>query len=492
MNALAFLRLFARRSVMLTLAGLLVLALIPATIQRLVGSQIPAIFFALINTAVALGLLSSLGGFLGKATAELAGVRLSRAVPGLRRRVNAGVTAMALALPAMTAGFLWVVVPAQFNPLGFTPLWLACMLLFALRLSLGHLWLVSLLEVVVVSNPSRVTAWLAAHPQATSVAMGGGIAALLAMRHANFLPPLRARPGIWSRFTWMVPSHAVGQRARRSVQHAATELAWDDATPATSIAKLVQAGHYERLGRRRTGLWGGVLVSVAVVYGLHGLFVFWAWRSSPHAPMGFLAFYGQLFSPTPANPGLVAVLRGLLMALTAAVGYVAAITLDTSLNPALWHPVSRDLRGRVTFRSHLRQNLRFAAGHLAVALALIATAAWAGGIEIGGRAWWAFLMPAMAVFVFMPIPQAIFPNGAEVFRRKTEPTLQLLAGVVGGTFCLSLIYLVAYLPNRSGVTPVATTQALSWVIVAAVAVYAGYYRVVRWHYARAGLRPRAG
>ncbi|MDB6094439.1 MAG: hypothetical protein JWM32_2001 [Verrucomicrobia bacterium] len=476
---------------MATVAVLVLLAAIPAIIRHLVGSEIPPVFFAVINSAVAVGWLVSLGSFLGNAMAELAGVRLARVIPGLRRAINLNVLVTALIVAAGTAVFWSKTVPRSFLPLdGFT-LWALCFFLFSLGLGFGRSWLTFIIEVMLVAKALPAVSLLSRAPLTGTLVLLLGAAGLLALRYHRFLAPPDLPGTLMTKLAWFFPVHAGAQRARRTTLVAAQDRAhWNNPREHSSLSTWVKAGAYERLGQKRGGLLASVLVSVALVYGLYGLIIFWAWKSGRHEAMTFGSFLGQLIDPNPDQPQFGKVARGLLAALTAGVGYVCAVMHDTSLLPNLWHPISRDQRGRAAFRSHLRQNVFFALIHLVVVAGGVLFIGQTQHVPFSASVLLVFIMPTLVTFFFMPIPQAIFPNGAEKFRRKVNPLMQLLAGLLGGLLSLAAIYWVTHWPAVAAVDSLSVALRGGGLLVGTGAIYWAYYAYARNYYARAELRPR--
>jgi hypothetical protein len=225
-----------------------------------------------------------------------------------------------------------------------------------------------------------------------------------------------------------------------------------------------------------------------MLYLIWGALSFWAWLGQKELSLS--EFYSRVFLDSQPAPG-ADVMRVLFALITGGLAFVSSLMLDTTLKPQIWHPLSRRLRSRVMFFSQLKQNAFFAGVHVLTAFAVLAAFIWATRSSFNLRAVSAFLLPALYAFVLMPIPQAFFPNGAEVFRTKSEPKTQLLAGLVGGSFCLLVAYWTVYWPLKSLRGDLSFGVSAGFLGLLGAAVYLGFYRLLSLRFASSDLRSRA-
>jgi hypothetical protein len=443
--------------------------------------------FPIVYNILTAALLVSLGRFADKLTAELDATRLARAVPGLRRKIRAHV-ALLVPVAAMSGlGFLAWAVPGQFPV--FSPAAQGCLnaFLFCLGLGLGRSWLLSAALALLVSRHGFVVERLRESPGAFSAVALAGSGLLFWIWQARFLPPAHAKFVTFWRFLRLNPA-AKDVLTRRTGDPLRDAAGWTEPAPRLTLAKLLKAGVFERLGDRRGKLWGALAWSVAGVYAVLFLLVFTLAKKYPGQELA--GFCQSVF--TRGQPDQwIGIARVVFAALTGMAAYLSAVVFDTSLRPNLWHPVSRRLKASAVFWSHLRQNGAFALTHLAVAFLFVAGFGLRAGQWPDLAVFGAFLMPSLIGFLLAPLPQALFPHGADTFQAKTNPLVQLAAGLLGGTFCLVTVHWTAHWPTRElhGAWPLAARGALF--AGAVLGVYGAYWAWVRFRHARVDLSRRA-
>lgn len=486
MSLRVLLRPLARTSVLVTFGALTLVAVAIKIFDREFRGDIPFAILLVVYNSVVAGLLISFGRFLGRITVELEGIRISRTIPGLRRKVNQGILILVLLVPAFGTLFLGLNVPEQFAAVPALTQWSLEVFLFSLGLGFRGWWLMStLLSVLLLKLPWLLSQFRAAPSLSAIVALvAAGV--LLAIRHSRFLAPALAGEKPVPNWSWRNFSpRSLTRSPRRSEKALRDRPGWR--LPDIGVIALVRAGSFERLGHQRGRQLGVLAIWVMYVFLGFGLLAYAASGSTGSA--GFVDFAAQLF--TGDEPGQrVAVLRHLFAALTGGVAYVAAVTLDGTLRPNLWHPVSRRRQAATVFLSHLRQNFRFAAILVVAACGLVAVFARVAESPPGFTAIRAFVMPALIAFVLMPIPQALFPNGTDAFHRRVNPLKQLAAGVLGGGFSLLTIYWASYWPLKEWQAQMPLWLRATLMTTLGLAVYGGYFMWLRYRYARFDLRSR--
>jgi hypothetical protein len=257
--------------------------------------------------------------------------------------------------------------------------------------------------------------------------------------------------------------------------------------PDTGIYSWVRAGDYERLGHRRGGQFGALVMWVGMVYLIFG-FVIYSASKNPAAG-GFAKVAVEMFTADQLPHGLE-ILRHLFAALTGGVAYVAAISLDGTLRTNVWHPLSRRRHATTVFLSHLRQNSIFAVLVVVGSGLLMVICSNIAGVLPGAGAFRAFFMPAVFAFLLMPIPQALFPHGPDAFHRRLNPLKQLGAGAFGAGLALLTIYWSLHWPMAGWPEKMPFWLRCAELLFFAMVIQGGYYVWVHRRYARADLRLR--
>lgn len=449
------------------------------------------VFFPIVFNALACGLLVSLGGFLGKVTAELETIRLARTVPGVRRWINFHLLLLVPIIALLALLFLRLALPAHFEAIHPGTQWCVNVFLFALGLGLGgYPWFLYGVLGLIFINLGYLLEHLRDDPARASLIALLGAGVLLGLRHRMFLAPFSGErgPGSLARRLWLATPFADVSAGRRTPTSGREAGDWDGPAAGITLAKLVQAGVYERLGQKRGRDWGRVGLSLALVYACFGILLFAASRQYPG--LGFGGFLSRVFTGDKPDQTM-AVMRHLFAALTGGMAYICAVTHDSSLRAILWHPVSRSFRFRAVFFSHLRQNVIYAGAHLLVAALVVAGLARPAGVAMSIALLQPFLLPTLIAFALAPVPQAIFPNGADDFHGKVNPLKQLLAGILGGLFCLLSIYWTAHWPTTELQAGLPGFPRLALAVGGAIAVYAGYYARMRHYYLHTDLSRRS-
>lgn len=498
MNLRALFGLVLRPSFVATLAAIGALILAGMWMEHTIGATTERMhlrYFQAIYNALAYALLVSLGGFLGRATEELESIRATRTLPGLRSQIHRTLLLLVPIVAGAALLFLVLMVPRQFVAIHYVPQFLLHVFLFCLGLGLGWSWLLQVVVVMMFSKLGFLGEHLRDSPVAFSVFAFGGAAALLALHRLRFLArPVDAPDRASTLRRLLAPSGFLatpfGRSAtlRASAVHLKDAPDWAATAHAGTLSGLLQAGKYERMGNRM-GLLPRTVFATALVYAAFGLLILPVAKTGQTLP--WREFATQVFAADTADP-LVVTLRVTFACLVGLVGYVCAVLLDTSLAPGLWHPVARFRRGQAAFFSHLRQNLAFAGVHFAAALAVVAGFGASAGLPFSWSALAHFALPAIIAFVLAPIPQGAFPNGVEVFRRKVSPFRQLLAGILGGLFCLLICYWTLRWPTKLLHEQLSPLTRFVLFAHLGAAVYALYYLRTRHYYARADFARRSG
>jgi hypothetical protein len=488
----AILRLLLRRPVLIAAATLLLVSLLLVAARHTsLYAQEPVvrIYLRLVSVFFTTFVLLAFGGFLGKAAGELEGVRLCKVVPGIRRRINTGILILAPATGLLSTAFIHLALPDQFGLYELPPVFLANLFMFCLGLGLGWSWLQFPVLVVFMAKQRWLFRQLENNPALFTALILTVCVALLHLRHRRFLVASGSSgTGI---IPWFISSFSIGVKPRRTGEPLRDRPGWDDPTPSVALAKLIRAGALERWGQSAFGLMARTWFSVLTLYLIFGGLSFSAWVSQKE--FSFAEFYAHVFLSAQPTP-VAGVMRVLFSLITGGLAFVSSLMLDTTLRPQLWHPLSRGLRTRGMFFSQLQQNALFMSVHMLATFAVLAGfAGFVGGdsLSLNRQSLSAFLLPALYAFVLMPIPQAVFPDGGETFRTKSEPKSQLLAGVVGGSFCLLIAYWTAYWPLKAIRGDLSSGASAALLGLLGTAVYFGYYRLLSLRFVSSDLRSRA-
>lgn len=481
-------RLLMRRPVLIAGAAmmLVIALLLSARHTALYSQEVPVrIYVRFVCVAFTTFGLLAFGGYLAKATGELEGVRLCKVVPGIRRRINTAILIIVPVTGALSIAFVHMALPDQFGLYDLPPIFLTNLFIFCLGLGLGWSWLQFPVLVVFVAKSRWLFRQLESSPALFTALILTACVALLHLRHRRFL--VATGPSGAGILPWFVSSFSIGVRPRRTGESLGDRPGWDDTQPSVALDKLIRAGAFERLGQSPFGLAARTWFSVLMLYLIFGAVSFWAWTGQKK--LSLPEFYSLVFLSGQSDPN-AGVMRVLFAIITGGLAFVSSLMLDTTLKPQIWHPLSRSLKSRAMFFSQMRQNALFAGAHSLVGFTVMALFACCSTYSLNPRALSAFLLPAMFAFVLMPIPQAIFPNGVEVFRNKSDPKAQLMAGVVGGLFCLLVAYWTSYWPLKSvrEELPLGISAALYSLLV--TAIYLGYFHFLRVRFAALDMRSR--
>lgn len=478
-------RLLMRRPVLIAAAVmLLVSALLMAARHTALYAQEPAIriYLRLVCVAFTTFGLLAFGGFLAKSTGELEAIHLCKVVPGIRRRINTAILILVPVAGVLSTAFVHLAIPDQFSLYDLPPIFLTNLFVFCLGLGLGWSWLQFPVLVLFMAKSRWLFQELESNPALFTTLMLTACVTLLHLRHRRFLAA--PGPGI---FPWLTASFSIGVRPRRSGEILVDRSGWDDPTPSVALPKLIRAGALERFGQSSFGLVARTWFSVLMVYLIFSALSFWAWVGQKKIPLP--EFYAQVFLNWRSDP-VADIMRVLFAIITGGLAFISSLMLDATLKPHIWHPLSRSLRSRAMFFSQLKQNALFASVHALTAFVVLALFDFGSSDSLNVRALSAFLLPAIYAFVLMPIPQALFPNGVDVFRNRADPKSQLLAGLVGGLFCLLVAYWTSYWPLKSihGALPFGISATLLSLFGAAV--YLGYYYLLTVRFGTSDLRSR--
>ena len=483
MTAFAFLRLFARRSVTVTFLVIAAAVGGVAYLDYAIGDVMPRIFFALLYNVAAFALLISFGGFVGRALRELARVRLSRVIPGLRRRATLNAALLVPLLSGAVTLLLWITRPGQFNQVAPFTYWTLAAFALALGLGLSGSWgLVVVVGVIALKLPV-ILPLLHTHPVAVELVALSGALVCLGLRHVRFLPPLGSG---WSTFSELGSPLVLVTKAREAGPFGVNRPLGPKVPPGLSVTKLMAAGVYERFGHSWASLLTRTFLWVAIIDASFGLILYALTTVGKTPPVNFTTGVFASSDPTLAMTAT----RGLFAALTGCSAYISAVMLDPTLRPNLWHPVPRVRMVNADFCSRLRQNLLFAGIHLALTMAFVLTFTAVKTVVAHGDVLLTFALPSLIALVLMPIPQALFPSGADTFRRKTDPGLQLAAGVLGGLFCLLTVYWTFHWPLKLYEGTFSPPAKVLLVVLTAAISHLAYYACLRHHYACTDLRGR--
>ena len=485
MNSRSLLGLLARPSMVITLGGMAVITLGILFVQHNymdAGDPRSTTYFQILYTALALIFLISFGGFLGRVTSELNEIRLCRTTPGLRHQINLSLLLSAPIVAGIVVGFMELTVPGYFRTTHPVTQWVVNIFFFSLGLGLGWSWLMVTVLTLIIAKLAFIIDHLHSAPLMSSAVALAGALVLLRIRYSRFLAPNERVPHSFLGLRWP----ATRSLEAPGIQRTSPSRDWLDHNPSIALSKLVKAGIYERFGHRRGSFLGRVGLSVASVQVLYG---FWLYYASLNRSPSFGPFILRIF--TEGKPDqMITILRLSFAGLLGGFAYVSSVTLDTTLAPNIWHPLSRRLLGKAVFISHLRQNSIFTAAHLSACVLFFLVLRAVSGIPIDHAALNALLTPALLAFILMPIAQAFFPNGADTFRRGANPLIQLFAGITGGLFCLLVIYWTAYWPSKYLHAQLSPEILSSLLAVFAVIVYTAYYAFLRRRYSRADFSPR--
>ena len=483
MTTLAFPRLLARRSVAITLGAIAVALGGVAYLEHTLGSDLPRIFLTVLYNAAAFILLISFGGFVGRALGELTHIRLSRVIPGLRRQAT---LSAALAVPVLSGTVTLLLLlcrPGQFHQVAPLTYWALAAFALALGLGLSGSWALVVVVCAIALKLPVLLPLLHTRPVTVELVALAGAGLCLGLRHVRFLPPLGS---VWARFSWLRSPFVLLGRARDAGSSAQTLPPARPITPGLGVRKLMRAGVYERFGGDWKNLAVRTLFWVTIIDAIFGAILYTL--ATTGRTRGGNIVVAVLTSSEPTTPMLAA--RGLFAALTGCIAYISAVMLDTTLRPTFWHPVPRARLAAADFYSHLRQNLLFAGTHLTLTVIVITLFTAIAGVEAHPDALLVFALPSLVALVLMPIPQALFPNGADMFRRKVDPLLQLGAGLLGGLFSLLTVYWAFHWPVKPFETTFPPTAKVLLAVLAAAVSHLAYYACVRRRYARADLRRR--
>lgn len=487
MNARVLFGLLFRPSVVIALLAVALATGIVCWVEHALGSAIPRPFFSFLYNVVALLLLGSLATFLGRAMTELQGVRLSRVIPGLRRQANLGVLLAVPLATALATVFVYWRLPQQGAVVHPVTYWAAAMAFMSVQLTLANSWIAAVLSALLGSKVTALIGIFRTHPNEVTIGAIALTLIALAISRARYFPRAGSVWEKWQHSRWFSSPFAPKAKTRRSGAGLPDRPAPKFAASGVTLAKLAQAGVYERFGHARGRMLGRTLLWIGVIY---GIFLAFAWQSLPSGHRNAEALAQQLFLSEGNRVDASQVLRWLFAAITGLVAYVAALVLDASPRPEVWHPVSRMLKGRVAFFSRVRQNLMFAGIHFAVMALVFAIVAQRLGRWPYAGTMMAYLSPSLVVAMIMLIPQALFPRGAETFQRKTNVLVQLGAGLLGGALCLLCVYWSSHWPFAPLDATVPLRTRVIWLLLATLAAYRGYFLLMRRHYARADLRVR--
>lgn len=484
MTTLAFVRLFARRSVAITLFAIAAAVGGVAGLDHTIGEVIPRIFFTVLYNVAAFALLISFGGFVGRALSELTRIRLSRVIPGLRRRAALNAALLVPLLSGAVTLLLLITRPGQFAQLSPVTYWALAALALALGLGLSGSWALVVVVGVIALKLPVILPLLHTRAAAVELVALGGVFACLGLGHVRFLPPLGAG---WSAFSWLRSPFALASRARDAGSSAFNPPAQPEFSPGIGVTKLMAAGVYERFGRGWISLVVRTALCVAIIDATFGSILYTL--SAVGRTRGIVNFATAVFASPEPTLAMTAT-RGLFAVITGFVAYISAVMLDTTTRPNLWHPVPRYRKADADFCSRLRQNLLFAGLHLALTLVFVWVFAAGNHTSVNHDAVLIFAMPCLTLLVLMPIPQAVFPDGVDTFRHKVDPLVQLAAGVLGGVFCLLSVYWAFHWPLKACESTLSSTAKVCGVVLAAAISHLAYYAHLRRHYTHANLRPR--
>jgi hypothetical protein len=454
------------------------------TVRDFAGPNGPVIFQIAYNVLTG-ALLISLGSFTGKVTKGLETIRLARMVPGLRRQVTLGVLLIIPLAATLALGYLALAVPTQWHAVSPLGQWSLNVFLFCLGLAVGGSWM--LVPALLILG--RQYRFVAQHLYDTSpafplfVLLGAG--ALVAIWHLRFLPRAAEGGVRWRGLLRFGPA-APDALARRTGERLRDAADWKVGHLRATVPGLLKAAAYERFGQKRGGLAGTtalrVVVGYAVFFALAAVFALKSgvdWRQ-----------FGERLFLGAASDVWVKLARVSFAVITGMTAYVASVTLDSSLRSDLWHPVSRRSQAAVTFWARVRQNGTFALVHLGFAVLLLA------GFAMEAREWpaaaalSAFLLPGLVACALAPIPQALFPRGADTFHAKADPLLQLAAGLTGGLFCLAIVHGVPDWPATALPAPWSEAAQAASFGLTAVLIYAGYWKWTHYRSATADISRR--
>ncbi len=481
-------RLLMRRPVLITAAAMLLVtaSLMMARHASLYAQeQVVRIYVRLVCVSFTTFGLLAFGGFLAKAAGELEGVRLCKVVPGIRRKINTAILILVPVAGVLSTAFVHLAMPDQFGLYDLPPIFLTNLFIFCLGLGLGWSWLQLPVLVVFMAKSRWLFQQLESSPALFTALILTACVMLLHLRHRRFL--VATGPSGAGILPWFISSFSIGVRPRRTGESLSDRPGWDDPTPSVALPKLIRAGALERLGQSSFGLVARIWFSVLTLYLIFGALSFWAWAGQKK--LSLPEFYLQVFLNWRTDP-VTDIMRVLFAIITGGLAFISSLMLDTTLKPQIWHPLSRGLRSRAMFFSQLKQNALFTGVHALAALAVLALFACGSSYYLNPRALSAFLLPAIYVFVLMPIPQALFPNGVEVFRNNADPKSLLLAGLVGGLFCLLVAYWTSYWPLKSIRDDLSSGTGTALLGLFGTAVYLGYYHLLNVRFATSDLRSR--
>ena len=431
-------------------------------------------------------MLVSFGRFVDKVTGELDALRLAKTVPGLRQKIGASVALCVPIAATLGVGFLAWALPQQFHSNSFGAQVALNAFLFCLGLGLGRSWFLFVTLSFVIARHAFIMERMQLSPTAFAAGALAISGLLLTMWYARFVPPAHAK---FAQFWRMVglKSEAKDALARRTGDRLPDAASWNETATHLTLGKLLKAGVYERFGHRFGMLTEAIALSVVGVYSVFGVLVVTLAAKSPgHDLRGFCE---SVFTREKPDQWIF-IARAAFVAVTGMAGYISAALCDTTLRPNLWHPVSRRLKASAVFWSHVRQNGYFALAHLSVAFLLVAACGALTGQRPAFVVFATFLTPALACFLLAPIPQALFPRGAETFQSKTNPLVQLGAGLLGGAFCLVTVYWTSHWPIKAWHAELSPSARGALFVAAVLVVYGAYWAWVRFRFARVDLSRR--
>ena len=189
---------------------------------------------------------------------------------------------------------------------------------------------------------------------------------------------------------------------------------WKTARRCTSVAGLLKAADYERFGQPRGGLIGRTGLRVIVGY---AVFLVLAAVFAHKSGADWRQFGERVFLGSTADTWVM-IARVSFAVIAGMTAYIASVTLDGSLRTELWHPISRRRHAEVAFWARVRQNTTLALVQTGFAAVLLA------GFAVEAQEWpaaaalRAFLFPGLVTCMLAPIPQALFPRGADIFQPR--------------------------------------------------------------------------
>lgn len=460
-------------------------------VERLLREAMPGdphvgTYFSWMYLTLALGGVISAGSFLGRSVVEVENLRIASVLPGLWRRLGGDVLWTAPVAGAVAVGFLHWTTAEQFRGIAGGTLWCVSLFLFCVGFGLGWSWITVSVLVALVTRLSSVIGFIERSPVFAGVLALLGAGGVLALRTWRFCP--REGSAAQRCTAWLKGPFESRAETRRTVTERLADRSHTLMPGVTRATSPLRAGVLERFGASRTALAQKTLLSLGAIYVGFGLFVIGAMKNARGGtPEDFIA---RVFATPPIGQQTI-ILHVLFAALSGCVGFVATFALDLSLQPHLWHPLSRNVRAHARFLSHLVQNVGWAALQAIAALGLCLGAARWSGSSLSVEALAAYVMPSAVGFMLAPLLQALFPQGMETFRGKTSSLVQLGAGLTGAAYCLAIAYWSTHWPSADGERSLGLHARVGAWIGAVVAVYALYFFYLHSRYDRADLSRRA-